>query len=61
MRPDDSYVPRAEVDIFPKLGTFIPLIDHHLLNDAFEEFEPGEYVGFELEDPTLNREEGVPT
>ena len=61
VRPDDSYVPRAEVDIFPKLGTFIPLIDHHLLNDAFEEFEPGEYVGFELEDPTLNREKGVPT
>ena len=61
VRPDDSYVPRAEVDIFPKLGTFIPLIDHHLLNDAFEEFEPGEYVGFELEDPTLNCEEGVPT
>ena len=61
VRPDDSYVPRTEVDIFPKLGTFIPLIDHHLLNDAFEEFEPGEYIGFELEDPTLNREEGVPT
>ena len=61
VRPDDSYVARTEVDIFPKLGTFIPLIDHHLLNDAFEEFEPGEYIGFELEDPTLNREEGVPT
>ena len=58
---DDSYVPREEVDIFPKIGTFIPLVDHHLLNDAFEEFEPGEYVGFELEDPTLNHERGVPT
>ena len=61
VRPDDSYVARAEVDIYPKLGTFIPVIDHHLLNDAFEEFEPGEYVGFELEDPTLNHEKGVPT
>ena len=58
---DDSYVPREEVDIFPKIGTFIPLVDHHMLNDAFEEFEPGEYVGFELEDPTLNHERGVPT
>ena len=61
VRPDDSYVARAEVDIYPKHGTFIPVIDHHLLNDAFEEFEPGEYVGFELEDPTLNHEKGVPT
>ena len=61
VRSDDSYVSRAEGEIFPKLGTFIPLIDHHLLNEAFEEFEPGEYVGFELEDPTLNREKGEPT
>ena len=61
VRPDDSYIPRAEAEIFPKLGTFIPLIDHHLLNDAFEEFEPCEYVGFELEDPTLNSQNGVPT
>ena len=61
VRTDDSYVSRAEGEILPKLGTFIPLIDHHLLNEAFEEFEPGEYVGFELEDPTLNREKGEPT
>ena len=61
VRPDDSYVAREELDIYPKLGTFIPVIDHHLLNDAFEEFEPGEYVGLELEDPTLNHEKGVPT
>ena len=61
VRTDDSYVSRAEGEILPKLGTFIPLIHHHLLNEAFEEFEPGEYVGFELEDPTLNREKGEPT
>ena len=61
VRPDNSYVARADVDIYPKLGTFIPVVDHHLLNDAFEEFDPGEYVGFELEDPTLNHEKGVPT
>ena len=60
VRQDDSY--RAtEIHIFPTLGTFIPLEDHHLLNDAFEEFEPGEYVGYELEDPTLELEEGVAT
>ena len=60
VRPDDSHCV-AEVDIFPTLGTFIPLDDHHLLNDAFEEFEPGEYVGYELEDPSLHHEVGVAT
>jgi len=60
VRQDDSYS-AAKVDIFPKLGTFIPLEDHHLLNDAFEEFEPGEYVGYELEDPSLRNEGGVAT
>ena len=60
VRSDDSNC-GAEVEIFPDLGSFIPLDDHHLLNDAFEEFEPGEYVGYELEDPSLNQEEGVAT
>ena len=60
VRQDDSYC-ATEIHIFPKLGTFIPLEDHHLLNDAFEEFEPGEYVGYELEDPTLALEDGVAT
>ena len=60
VRPDDSNC-EAEVDIFPNLGTFIPLDEHHLLNDAFEEFEPGEYVGYELEDPSLDQEDGVAT
>jgi len=60
VRPDDSNF-AAEVAIFPMLGTFIPLEDHHLLNDAFEEFEPEEYVGYELEDPSLHHEEGFAT
>ena len=60
VRQDDSYC-ATQIHIFPKLGTFIPLEDHHLLNDAFEEFEAGEYVGFELEDPTLELKEGVAT
>ena len=34
----------------PNPGTFIPLEDHHLLKEDFEEFEPGEYVALELED-----------
>ena len=51
----------AEVGIFPNLGTFIPLDCHHLFNDALEEFDPDEYVGYELEDPTLHDEEGIPT
>ena len=31
-------------------GTFIPIEDHHLLREDFEEFEEGEYVGYEIED-----------
>ena len=60
VRSDDSGC-GAEVGIFPNLGTFIPLDIHHLLNDAFAEFDPGEYVGYELEDPTLHHEEGNAT
>ena len=60
VRPDDSNC-GGEVNIFPDPGTFIPLDEHHLLNDAFEEFEPGEYVGYEVEDPSLHQEEGVAT
>jgi len=34
----------------PSPGSFIPVEDHHLLREDFEEFEDGEYVGFELDD-----------
>ena len=57
VRPDDS-LPVEEVEILPEPGSFIPQEDHHLLNDDFEEFEPGDYVGFELHDPSLVREGG---
>ena len=60
IRQDDTYNV-AEMDIYPEPGTFIPIEDHHLLNDAFEEFEPGEYVGYELDDPSLHLNEGVAT
>ena len=31
------------------------------MNEDFQDFDPGDYVGFELDDPTLNRESGVVT
>ena len=49
------------MDDCPDPGIFIPIKDHHLLNDAFEEFEPGECVGYEQDDPSLQMEEGGPT
>ena len=53
IRKDDSYV-AAEMDIYPEPGTLIPIEDHHLLNDAFELFEPDEYIGCQLDDPGLH-------
>ncbi|XP_022786054.1 sacsin-like [Stylophora pistillata] len=49
------------MDIFPDPGSFIPIVDHHLLNDAFSDFEPGEYVGYQLHDPSLQLDKGVAT
>ena len=49
------------MDIFPDPGSFIPVEDHHLLNDAFGGFEPGEYVGYQLHDPSLQLDRGVAT
>ena len=57
IRKDDSYG-TVKMNLYPQPGTLIPLQDHHLLNDAFEEFEPGEYVGFQLHDPSLELKEG---
>ena len=55
---DDSYG-AAQMKIYPQPGTYIPVEDQHLLNDAFEEIEPGEYVGYQLNDPSLQEEEGT--
>ncbi|KAL9966853.1 hypothetical protein ACROYT_G024983 [Oculina patagonica] len=60
VRKDDSHREQGD-EIYPDPGSFIPLEDHHRLNDAFEEFEAGEYVGYELEDPSLQRREGNAT
>ena len=57
---DDNSEP-DEMGIYPELGSLIPIEDHHLLNDSFEEFHHGEYVGYQLDDPSLHLKEGVPT
>ena len=60
VRKDDSYT-TADLYIYPEPGTLIPIEDHHLLKEAFEEFEAGEYVGYQLHDPSLAQREGTPT
>ena len=51
----------VEMTVYPEPGTLIPIEDHHLLDDAFEEFEPGDYVGFQLHDPSLDLMDGTAT
>ena len=60
IRADNSYLERR-AKIYPRPGSFIPLEDHHLLNEDFENFDPDDYVGYELDDPTLNQKSGVAT
>jgi len=60
IRQDDSYDASLS-DLLPDPGDFIPIQDHHLLNEAFQEFCPREYVGFELEDPSLEKQKGDAT
>ena len=57
IRQDDSY-DTDEGGVFPPPGSFIPIAMHNLLNPAFQVFIPGEYVGYELEDPSLEMQEG---
>lgn len=40
IRRDDTY-DGTEIGIYAEPGGFIPIEEHHLLNDAFLEFEPG--------------------
>ena len=60
IRQDDSY-DADKGDVFPPPGSFIPIKMHNLLNPAFEAFTPGEYVGYEVDDPSLELEEGDAT
>ena len=57
IRLDDSH-DKEKGDVFPQPGSFIPIAEHNLLNPAFKGFAPGEYVGYELGDPSLQLEEG---
>lgn len=56
VRQDDSYNGSSS-DILPQPGSFIPIEDHHLLNEGFEKLTPGEYVGYEMEDPSMQQKE----
>ena len=60
IRQDDS-LDSEGADFVPELSSFIPIEDHHLLSPAFKPLLPGEYVGFEVEDPSLQLEEGDAT
>ena len=60
IRQDHSY-DADKGEIFPPPGSFIPTAMHNLLNPAFEAFTPGEYVGYELGDPSLELQEGDAT
>ena len=57
IRQDDSY-DKEKGDVFPQPGSFIPIAEHNLLNPAFKVFAPGECVGYELDDPSLQVQEG---
>ncbi|KAJ7380176.1 hypothetical protein OS493_010887 [Desmophyllum pertusum] len=61
IRQDDSYTVHPKMDIYPEPGTFIPIEEHHLLNDAFLEFEPGNMLANQLDDPSLQLSEGAAT
>jgi len=49
IRPDHCYADGHQPTL-PTPGTFIPIEDHHLLKEDFEEFDMGEYVGYEVDD-----------
>ena len=57
---DDSY-DGEKGEILPPPGSFIPIAEQHLLNAAFSYFKPGEYVGYEVEDPSLQLKDGDAT
>jgi len=56
VRPDQGSVTDDDLrrTALPSPGSFVPVEDHHLLREDFEEFEDGEYVGYELDDEAQN-------
>ena len=59
IRPDMTSDQSASV--LPPPGAYVPIEDHHLLSEEFSNFETGEYVGYEIDDPGLQNEEGSAT
>ena len=57
---DDSY-DGEEGEILPPPGSLIPIAEQHLLSATFSYFKPGEYVGYEVDDPSLKLEDGDAT
>ena len=60
IRQDDTYN-GSRSNPLPLPGSFIPVEDHHLLNEEFEKIAPGEFVGYEMEDPSMQQREGDAT
>ena len=58
---EDHSIEVNQVRYLPAPGTFIHVEDHHLLNCDLEDFEPEEYVGFEIADPSLKDDDGNAT
>ncbi|ESN95266.1 hypothetical protein HELRODRAFT_193608 [Helobdella robusta] len=50
IRPDRKNNNDLFTSTLPVAGSFIPIEDHHLLKEDFEEFDIGEYVGYEIDD-----------
>ncbi|CAH3193171.1 unnamed protein product [Porites evermanni] len=57
---DDSY-DGEKGQILPQPGSYIPIAEQHLLNASFSYFKPGEYVGYEVDDPSLQLKDGDAT
>ena len=58
---EDRTFDSDQASYLPEPGAFIHVEDHYLLKDSFEDFEPGEYVGYELSDPGLEDADESPT
>ncbi|XP_048582130.1 sacsin-like [Nematostella vectensis] len=57
IREDNS----VETSYLPEPGSYVHLDHHFLLDNSFDHFHAGEYVGYEMDDPSLRDEDGPPT
>ncbi|XP_056009880.1 sacsin-like isoform X2 [Ostrea edulis] len=51
----------AFLPFMPELGSEIPVLLHHLLDNSCTYIEPGEYVAYELFDPVIDEDDGCNT